>query len=154
MLQLAGVAVLGVLVGCGGDAHPRSSVTATPQADLSVARLESFAAVDIPSDATEVAVQSRTNAADQPVYTAHFSTTPNGARAFCAANGLGGALLRSAGIDTATRTRFAIEGDSVQTPFGCRSINPHDPQVQREVLVTVPTAATAVVHLIAFRIPR
>jgi hypothetical protein len=145
--------VLGVLAGCGGDAHPRLRYGDSAGRPVGCPPRK-LRGIDIRSDATEVAVQSRTNAADQPVYTAHFSTTPKGARAFCAANGLGGALLRSAGVDATTRTRFAIEGDSAQTPFGCRAISPHDPQVQREVLVTVPTTATAVVHLIAFRMPR
>ncbi len=155
MRKLAGLVMLATLAACGGgDGHVRATSVATPRADLSVAQLESFAAIRIPADARDLAVQSKTNAADQPVYTAHFSTTPDRARAFCAGDGLGGALLRSAGIDAVSRTRFAIVGDPVQPPFGCRAISPRDPQVQREVFVTVPTVATATVHLIAFRMPR
>ncbi|WP_462184093.1 hypothetical protein, partial [Frankia sp. AgKG'84/4] len=153
MLKLAGTAILGVLTACSGDAQVRSTATATPQADPSGARLENFAAVRISSDAGDLAVQSRTNAAGQPMYLAHFSTTPNGARALRAAHGLGGALLRPAGIDAVSRARLAIEGESVQTPFGCRAISPQDPQVQREVFIIIPTATTAVVHLPSFRMP-
>ncbi|SNQ48529.1 hypothetical protein FRACA_2560004 [Frankia canadensis] len=58
------------------------------------------------------------------------------------------------GLRPDTRAYYGVTGDSIQRPFSCRSSSPQDPQVQREVLVTLPTKDTASVHLVAYRMPR
>ncbi len=150
---LAAVTLLGVLVGCGGS-DTGSPMSAAPSENSKIDGLERFAAVTIPSDAHEVVIESRTNQDGQPVYTSHFSITPDGARAFCAANGLGGALPWLDGLDQANRTYFQVTGDSTEEPFSCRSTSPDHSGVQRDVLVTLPTHEKAIVHLVASKLPR
>lgn len=118
-----------------------------------VQQFEAFAAVHLPADARDIDIELTQNAAGEPVYRARFTTTEERARSFCRDGGFSGALLNSKGLDKQTRDRFQVQGDSAATPFGCKASNPDDRRVQRDVLVTLPSAGAAVVHLIAFRTP-
>jgi hypothetical protein len=143
------------LTGCTSSGRDAGEPEPEPAPSVSrlVTDLEEFAGVDVPADARNVEVKFSTNNIGQPVYRATFKVSEDGARAFCSGNAFGGPSTRPNGLSQPSRERFGVVGSSVTTPFGCDASKPADYQVQRNVLVTVPTAGEAVVHLIAFRMP-
>jgi hypothetical protein len=155
--------LLFALVACGSGEGSQSR--ATPRTDPpptlpsvpyrpTVADLERFAEVRLPAGATGITITMRPSPArpGEPIFTARFTTTEQGARRFC--EPLGGDLPYIEPLDRATRTRFGITAASLRPPRGCRS-SITSRLVEREAIVVFPDGKreVAVVHLIAYPVP-
>jgi hypothetical protein len=140
------------VVFAGVACHDSAAGPRTPPAAADASQLQEFSGLTLPSDAHDVVISSYTNAVGSRVFEARFATSEPAARGFCASFDLGGAMPEASALDANKREYFQVQGDSVRRPFGCASTRPENRSIQREVLVTLPSDQTAMVHVVAFRL--